>query len=114
MGKQMASNESPLVRSLTWRKSAKGWRLFAGKRRFGSVIPDSKYPGMWRVPLSDGRLSDMANMSWARNAVLATAVREIEYEARLTPVIEALNSQQIGGVSEVASSHSDLKGRKVS
>ena len=22
--------------------------LFAGSRRFGEVIPDSKYPGMWR------------------------------------------------------------------
>jgi hypothetical protein len=63
-----------------------GWqglaRLFDGKRRFGDVVPDAKHPGMWRCVLSDGRLSDMANLSWARNAVLEAATRELEYEAR--------------------------------
>jgi len=73
------SHESPLVRSLAWRKVGNCWQLFAGKRRFGKVIPDSKHPGMWRAPLSGGRLSDMANLSWARNAVMEAAIREIEW-----------------------------------
>jgi hypothetical protein len=75
-------DEPALVRNLVWRKAEPGWRLYAKGRRFGDVVPDTKYPGMWRVKLSGGRLSDMANLSWARNAVLEAAVREIEYEAR--------------------------------
>jgi hypothetical protein len=47
-------DEPELVRSLVWRKAEPGWRLFAGRRRFGEVVPDAKYPGMWRVKLSGG------------------------------------------------------------
>src|SRR5262249_32918324 len=75
-------SESALVRSLTWRRSTKGWRLYASdKRCYGEVVEDAKYPGMWRIPLAGG-LSDMANLSWARNSVMEAAVREIEYEER--------------------------------
>jgi len=73
-------NELPLVQALTWRRSTTGWRLYSGKRCFGEVIEDAKYPGMWRAPLSGGRFSDMANLSWARNAVYEAAVREITWE----------------------------------
>ena len=68
--------ESFLMRQLTWRRHGTGWRLLAGRRRFGEVVPDSKYPNMWRSPKSDGRMSDMANLSWAKNAVLEEALRE--------------------------------------
>jgi hypothetical protein len=37
---------------------------------------------MWRPTLSGGRLGDMANLAWAKNAVLAAAERELEWEAR--------------------------------
>jgi hypothetical protein len=53
-----------------------------GKGRFARVVPDSKYPGMWRSTMSGGRLSDMANLAWAKNAILVAAEREVEYEAR--------------------------------
>ena len=68
--------------TLQWKRAGKGWRLFDGRRRFGDVVPDSKHPGMWRCVLSGGRLSDMANLSWARNAVLEAAVRELQFDAR--------------------------------
>jgi hypothetical protein len=68
--------------SLTWKRTGTGWRLWNGNRRFGDVVPDGKYPGMWRVVLHDGRLSDMANLSWARSAVLTAATLELEYESR--------------------------------
>lgn len=103
------SHESPLVRSLAWRKIGKSWQLIAGRRRFGTVVPDSKYPGMWRSPLSGGRLSDMANLSWARNAVLEAAIREIEWETRQAAITPS-NSQQNGAVFQVASSPMDLNG----
>jgi hypothetical protein len=32
--------------------------------------------------LADGRPSDLANISWAKNAVLGAAERELEWEAR--------------------------------
>ena len=68
--------------SLRWKQTKYGWRLFKGRRRFGAIVPDGKHVGMWRCVLSDGRLSDMANLSWARNAVVEAAVRELQYEAR--------------------------------
>jgi hypothetical protein len=68
--------------TLEWRRDGAGWRLFAGRRRFGRVIPDSRYPGMWHSVLATGQLSDMANLSWARNAVLEVALRELEFDDR--------------------------------
>ena len=77
------------VPTLTWRRDGTGWVLFAGRRRFGRVVADSKYPEMWRSTLSGGRLSDMANLAWAKNAVLAAAERELEWEARQRAAIAA-------------------------
>jgi hypothetical protein len=67
---------------LAWRRDGNGWILLAGRRRFGRVVPDSKYPGMWRSVKADGQLSDMSNLSWAKNAVLVAAERELEFEER--------------------------------
>ena len=68
---------------LTWRRDGSDWVLFLDRRRFGRVVPDSRYPNMWRSVLSGGRLSDMANLAWAKNAVLVAAERETEYAARV-------------------------------
>jgi hypothetical protein len=84
--------------SLKWKRAGKGWRLFDGRRRFGDVIPDSEHPGMWRCVLSGGRLSDMANLAWARNAVMEAAVRELQFEARQGAAIDPRNSPVNGGV----------------
>jgi hypothetical protein len=65
-----------------WRRDGNDWVLYAGRRRLGRVWPDSKYPGMWRSTLADGRPSDMANIAWAKNAVLIAAERELEWAAR--------------------------------
>jgi hypothetical protein len=86
--------------TLTWRCDDAGWVLRAGGRRFGRVIPDSKYPGMWRSPLSGGRLSDMANLAWAKNAVLAAAERELEWEARQRAAIVPSKCPEKRGVFE--------------
>jgi hypothetical protein len=68
--------------TLLWKREKADWILLAGRRRFGRVVPDRKYPGMWRSVMPDGRLSDMANLAWAKNAVLVVAERELEHEAR--------------------------------
>jgi hypothetical protein len=66
--------------NLTWRQDRTGSRLFAGRRCYGRVVPDTQHPKMWRSKLCRGRLSDMANLAWAKNAVLEAAIREIEWE----------------------------------
>jgi hypothetical protein len=65
---------------LIWRKHSNDYRLYAGSRLMGEVMPDSKHPSMWRSTMSGGRLSDMANITWAKEAVYAAAERELEYE----------------------------------
>jgi hypothetical protein len=54
----------------------------ARRRRFGRVWPDPKHPGMWRSSKASGEPSDMANLSWAKNAVLLAAEREFEDRQR--------------------------------
>jgi hypothetical protein len=46
-------------------------------------MPDAKYPNMWRSTKALGQLSDLANLSHAKNAVLVVAERELEFEAKL-------------------------------
>jgi hypothetical protein len=96
--------ERSLARQLTWRRHGTAWRLFVGRRRFGDVVPDSKYPDMWRSVKSGGQLSDMANLSWAKNAVLIAAQRELEWEARNRRAITPSKTQQIAPVFESRSS----------
>jgi hypothetical protein len=35
---------------------------------------------MWRTPKSGGRVSDIANLSWAKDAVMAEAIRELAWD----------------------------------
>ena len=63
--------------ALTWKREGADW-----SRRFSRVVPDDRHPGMWRSMMPGGGLSDMANLSWARNAILVAAEREIEWETR--------------------------------
>jgi hypothetical protein len=36
-----------------------------------TVVPDADWPGMWRVRMPDGRLTDMVNLSRAKDALRA-------------------------------------------
>src|SRR5262249_50272798 len=65
-----------------WKADSSGWRLFVRKRCFGLVVPDKVHSGMWRVVLSGRRLSDLANLSWARHSLIEAACLEIEWEGR--------------------------------
>jgi hypothetical protein len=49
-----------------WIREGADWVLKFNRRQ---------WPGMWRSRRADGQLSDMANLSWAKHAVLA-ACRE--------------------------------------
>jgi hypothetical protein len=45
----------------------------------GRVVPDPANPGMYRF-LKSGDFSDISNLSWAKDAVLAQAIRKVAYE----------------------------------
>src|SRR5262245_23532708 len=90
--------------SLIWRRDGADWVLFSARRRFGRVVPDSKYAGVWRSVLSGGRLSDRANLAWAKNAVLMAAERELEWEDRQRAAIAPPKCPEKRGVFESAAS----------
>jgi hypothetical protein len=43
-------------------------------RKLLRIVPDQKYPEMWRVERPDGSLTDMANRTWAKEAAIAIAL----------------------------------------
>jgi hypothetical protein len=58
-----------------WIREGADWVLKFNRRKLGRVSPDDRQPGMWRSRRADGQLSDMANLRWAKHAVLAVAGR---------------------------------------
>jgi hypothetical protein len=44
------------------------------RRLLSAIEPDSEWPGMWRVRLPDGHLSDMANRTRAKDAAQLLAL----------------------------------------
>ena len=99
--------------ALTWHRDGADWILLAGRRRFGRVIPDGQYPGMWRSRLSGGRLSDMANLAWAKNAVLVAAERELEWAERQRAANHPSKCSENRGVFEDAASAVTQTTRKI-
>jgi hypothetical protein len=81
--------EYVLARDLHWQRDGADWVLFNKRRRMGRVIPDGDHRAMYRVALSRGRVSDLANLSWTKDAVTAAAVRELAYERRATDLQKA-------------------------
>ena len=56
-------------RDAMWR----GDRLFFRGRLVANIVPDQQWPGMWRVQLPNGHLSDIVNRSRAKDAALTLA-----------------------------------------
>lgn len=59
-----------------WRKHSDGWALNCTGQGGAllHVIQDTTYREMWRIRLADGRLSDMANLTWARDGAIKIAL----------------------------------------
>jgi hypothetical protein len=72
---------------LTWRESGSGFALYLGGSPVAHVVPDAVHAGMWRVRRPNGFLSDMVNLTRARDAAeaLALASRYRRQEAQETP-----------------------------
>jgi hypothetical protein len=69
---------------LAWKRDGADWMLHHKRRRMGRVTPDHDHAGMYRLVLSRGRLSDIANLSWAKDTALAAAIRELDWKSRET------------------------------
>lgn len=67
---------------LAWKRERGEFRLYHGRSLVMRAIPDEKYLGMWRVKSRDGRLSDMVNLTWAKDAAMDWACRELNRIAR--------------------------------
>jgi len=59
---------------LTW----VGDELVYGRRTLLRIERDGVYPGMWRVRLPDGSLTDMVNRTRAKDAAVSIAFRSLE------------------------------------
>ena len=73
----MTDDEEFAARSqLKWQRDGGDWILLYHRRRMGRVVPDPAQPGMYRS-LKSGDFSDISKLTWAKDAVLAQAIREV-------------------------------------
>ena len=56
-------------------RRSQDWSLHYSGSCLAHVVPDDAWPGMWRIQWPDGRCSDMANLSRAKDAAAAIAER---------------------------------------
>jgi hypothetical protein len=71
-------------KDFTWGECLDGWALHAIGHRSAivHVVPDGVWPGMWRIRHPDGRLSDMANLTWVKDGAIAMAMRLLDPRRR--------------------------------
>jgi len=73
--RHMSSILENYYRDAVWR----GSRLMVCGRLVATIIPDATWPKMWRVQLPNGHVTDMVNITRAKDAALtlgAEALRE--------------------------------------
>lgn len=64
---------------LVWRKRSGDLTLHVTNRNAAvlRVVPDKTYTGMWRVEFPDGAVSDMANVTRAKDAAIGHALATV-------------------------------------
>src|SRR5262249_24462759 len=64
---------------LNWRHADGRLFLFHGKNRkpLMTIEPDSKYTGMYRIRFPEGGLSDMVNLTRAKDGAIALALQSL-------------------------------------
>jgi hypothetical protein len=72
---------------LTWRKDGVRLLLFHGSDQnpLAIVEPDAKYPFLYRIRYPDGHLSDMVNLTRAKDAACWFALRSLNSSPQETP-----------------------------
>jgi hypothetical protein len=64
-----AAAPSHVSRDAMW----SGCRLMLGRRTIATIVPDQKWPDMWRVQITGRELTDMVNLSRAKDAAISLA-----------------------------------------
>jgi hypothetical protein len=77
-----------------WRRRHLHWngpRLYrsGSKVAVAEIVPDTQWTGMWRVRLPDGQLSDMVNVTRARDAAMELALADLNRQDRAGRGVEA-------------------------
>ena len=69
---------------LNWRRSDDSYSLHFERRAKAllHVVPDKTYEGMWRIRFTDGSLSDMANLSRAKDAGISHGLASFNRKLR--------------------------------
>jgi predicted amino acid racemase len=72
---------------LNWRKTADGYALHLGRSQKAmlKIVPDKVWPGMWRI-LHRDCLSDMVNLSRAKDAGFSIALGVLNHRQETRPV----------------------------
>src|SRR5260370_38476329 len=70
------------AQSLEWKGD--GLHLDGKGKAPVTLVPDDKWPNMWRVRCPGGRLSDMANRVWAKDASITIALRLLNGKEKAT------------------------------
>lgn len=75
-----------------------GLALHLGNRAQPLLIvePDARWPGMFRIRLREGRLSDMVNLSRAKDAATTIALIEVNKPKRGRSPAEAASRRVLG------------------
>jgi hypothetical protein len=74
------------------------------KNPIAEIVPDSNWSGMWRIAWPDGRLSDMVNLTRARDAAQVIAERGPPKRNKASPSVG--NKIRRTGSSEPAGARS--------
>ena len=56
-----------------WKREGGNYLLFDAGRLLATVKPDKDWPGLWRVHLPKGHVTDMVNLIRAKDAALSLA-----------------------------------------
>jgi hypothetical protein len=91
------------VRQLEWRTDGERPTLHRLNRKsvLATVEPDATWPGMWRVRRPDGSLTDMANLTRAKDAALSLTLSALNRHVREAGAVGAPVSQNENQVSGV-------------
>jgi hypothetical protein len=73
---------------LLWRRIGSDLALVRGKSKTPllRVVPDPTWPGMFRVRLTSGFLTDFCNLTRAKDAAIAIALRDLNCEVQEKPL----------------------------
>jgi hypothetical protein len=87
---------------LTWRADNNQLWLYRGRKRMphACVEPDTVHPGLFRVRFSGGNVSDIVNLTRAKDAALAIVLRCLNSVAQDSPPGELQARQKSAGVSD--------------